>query len=50
MFEAAFKAYRNPRAHREKVGDESRAYREFYMANELFLLEAEAEKSESPSD
>lgn len=42
MFEAAFMAYRNPRAHREAIGDEKRAYREFYVANELFLLEAEA--------
>jgi len=44
MFEAAFIAYRNPRAHREEVGGVARAYREFYVANELFLLEAEAEK------
>jgi hypothetical protein len=42
MFEAAFMAYRNPRAHREKVGGVARAYREFYVVNELFLLEAEA--------
>lgn len=51
MFEAAFKAYRNPRAHREGVGDKTRAYREFYVVNELFLLEAEAEEpSESEVD
>lgn len=43
MFEAAFKAYRNPRAHREEVGGVARAYREFYVINELFLLETEAE-------
>jgi hypothetical protein len=42
MFEAAFMAYRNPRAHREEVGGAARAYREFYVVNELFLLEAEA--------
>jgi len=42
MFEAAYMAYRNPRAHREDVGGAARAYREFYVANELFLLEAEA--------
>lgn len=42
MFEAAFMAYRNPRAHREEVGGTARAYREFYVVNELFLLEAEA--------
>lgn len=47
MFEAAFMAYRNPRAHREGVGGEARAYREFYVANELFQLEAEAEKVET---
>lgn len=46
MFEAAFMAYRNPRAHREEVGGEARAYREFYVANELFLLEAEAVKED----
>lgn len=42
LFEAAFMAYRNPRAHREEVGGVNRAYREFYLINELFLLEAEA--------
>jgi hypothetical protein len=42
LFEAAFMAYRNPRAHRGEGPDERRAYREFYLINELFLLEAEA--------
>lgn len=43
MFEAAFMAHRNPRAHREVGGGAQKAYREFYILNELFLLEAEAE-------
>lgn len=42
LFEAAFKAYRNPRAHRDDPVDVARAYREFFLLNELFLLEAEA--------
>jgi hypothetical protein len=43
LFEAAFMAYRNPRAHSEVGGGVKRAYREFYVVNELFLLESEAE-------
>jgi len=42
LFEAAFMSYRNPRAHREEEWGRVRAYREFFIANELFLLEAEA--------
>ncbi len=42
LFEAAFMTYRNPLAHREDERDHVRAYREFFVANELFLLEAEA--------
>lgn len=42
LFEAAFSAYRNALAHREEDRDEARAYREFFIVNELFLLEAEA--------
>jgi len=42
LFEAAFLAYRNPLAHREEVRQPDRAYREFYLVNELFLLESEA--------
>lgn len=42
LFEAAFLAYRNPLAHREEVRRAERAYREFYLVNELFLLEREA--------
>lgn len=42
LFEAAFLAYRNPRAHREEELDVSRAYREFYLVNELFWLERQA--------
>lgn len=47
MFEAAFIAYRNPRAHRDGEVSVSKAYREFYLVNELFLLEAEAVKVQS---
>lgn len=43
LFEAAFMAYRNPRAHNEVGGGVKRAYREFYVVNELFLLESESE-------
>ncbi|GAA4857120.1 hypothetical protein GCM10023332_06030 [Luteimonas vadosa] len=43
LFEAAFLAYRNPRAHREVEGGVELAYREFYIVNELFSLEREAE-------
>lgn len=43
LFEAAFMAYRNPRAHSEVSGGVERAFREFYVVNELFLLEGEAE-------
>lgn len=42
MFESAFSAFRNARAHRESEPDYRRAYREFLVVNELFLLEAEA--------
>ena len=42
LFEAAFLAYRNPLAHREEKRDVGRADREFYIVNELFLLESEA--------
>lgn len=49
LFEGAFRSIRNPRAHGE-VGDElDRAYREFYLLNELFLLESEAELAENGS-
>jgi hypothetical protein len=41
LFEAAFLAFRNPRAHREEQRDVHRGYREFYLVNELFLLEGE---------
>lgn len=46
LFEAAFMAYRNPRAHSEVGGGIERAYREFYVVNELFLLESEAESAQ----
>jgi hypothetical protein len=42
LFEAAFMAIRNPLAHREEQRHAHRAYREFYLVNELFLLEGEA--------
>jgi hypothetical protein len=42
LFEAAFMAYRNPRAHREVIEDSSRAYSEFCVINELYALEAGA--------
>lgn len=42
FFEAAFLAHRNPRAHREVEGGVARAFREFAIANELFVLESEA--------
>lgn len=47
LFEAAFMTYRNPRAHREDEWGHVRAYREFFIANELFLLEAEAVEASS---
>jgi len=43
LFEAAFLAYRNPRAHREDEREISQGYREFLLINELFHLEAQAE-------
>jgi hypothetical protein len=42
LFEGAFLSIRNPRAHGEVGGGADRAYREFYVLNELFLLEREA--------
>lgn len=42
MFEGAYSAFRNARAHREDDQDQRKAYREFLVVNELFLLEAEA--------
>lgn len=42
LFEAAFLAFRNPLAHREERRGVHQAYREFYLVNELFLLEGEA--------
>ena len=44
LFVAAFQAYRNPRAHRDDQYDLVRTYREFYLINELFHLEREAEQ------
>lgn len=44
LFVAAFQAYRNPRAHRDVQHDLVRTYREFYLINELFQLEREAEQ------
>ncbi|MDN5780407.1 MAG: TIGR02391 family protein [Luteimonas sp.] len=46
LFEAAFMAYRNPRAHSDVGGGAERAYRELYVVNELFLLESEAESAQ----
>ncbi|MGN2252528.1 TIGR02391 family protein [Frateuria sp. GZRe12] len=42
LFEASFLAFRNPLAHREEQRNVYQAYREFYLVNELFLLEGEA--------
>lgn len=42
LFEGAYSAFRNARAHRDDAEDKVRAYREFLLVNELFLLEAEA--------
>jgi hypothetical protein len=42
LFEAAFMAFRNPRAHREGHTSSMGAFREFLLINELFLMEAEA--------
>lgn len=42
LFEGAYSAFRNARAHRDEAVDKVRAYREFLLVNELFLLEAEA--------
>lgn len=50
MFEGAFSAFRNARAHRESELDYRRAYREFLVVNELFLLEAEAVAPDSEQD
>ncbi|WP_185821217.1 TIGR02391 family protein [Xanthomonas sp. GW] len=42
LFEGAYSAFRNARAHRGGNHDLRNALREFLVANELFLLEAEA--------
>lgn len=42
LFEGAYAAFRNARAHRDSAPDKVGAYREFLLINELFLLEAEA--------
>lgn len=44
LFEGAYSAFRNARAHRDEAIDKVRAYREFLLVNELFLLESEATK------
>ena len=41
LFEGAYSAFRNARAHRDEAVDKVRAYREFLLINELFLLESE---------
>lgn len=46
LFDAVYRAYRNPRAHRERSGDLAQAVREFLLLNELFLLESEAVKQD----
>jgi hypothetical protein len=46
LFEAAFMAYRNPRAHREVDGGSDRAFSEFCVVNELFALEAAAKTAD----
>ncbi|WP_311240606.1 MULTISPECIES: TIGR02391 family protein [unclassified Xanthomonas] len=42
LFEGAYSAFRNARAHRGDNNDPINALREFLVVNELFLLEAEA--------
>lgn len=42
LFEGAYSAFRNARAHRDEIVDKVRTYREFLLVNELFLLESEA--------
>lgn len=48
LFDVVYRAYRNPRAHREAPGHLTQAVREFLLLNELFLLESEAVRQEPP--
>lgn len=42
LFTGTFMAFRNPRAHKELAGNKEKAYREFLLLNELYLLESES--------
>ena len=44
LFDAIYRAYRNPRAHREREGEFTYPLREFILLNELFLLEGQSAK------
>lgn len=50
LFFAAFKAYRNPRAHNERQSTTEKLLWEFLLINQLFKYETEAQASEGASN
>lgn len=48
LFGAIYRAYRNPRAHKELDKGMSESLREFLLINQLFILEAQSVVREAP--